>query len=391
MRGSNAVSGRIDEAVRAAGAAGDRFGRYQLLELIGKGGMAEVFLACSDGVEQFQPAFVIKRIRPDKSDSPKFVQMFCDEARISALLHHPNIVQVYDFGQIEGAYFMVMEHLRGKDLASVLRALRAQRAAMPASLAATITRDVARALHHAHNALLPDGEPCDIVHRDVTPSNIMLLWTGGVKILDFGIAKAAALARPEEAAARNAGKLPRLQGKLAYLSPEQIRGAEIDRRSDLFSLGVVLWEMIAGQRLFAGGDEVETMRNVLMQPIAPPSRRRGGIPAGLDAIVGRALAREPERRYQTAEEMAEELDELLIEMSTTAQAIPNLLHHLFGRDPDVARGEELSATISATGTAGLDLPLPAIVAPKVRPLGPRVLFALAAVAALAALALALLR
>jgi serine/threonine protein kinase len=388
MRGPNVVVGRVDHADPVGGTRGDPFGRYRLLDLIGKGGMAEVFLAVSHGLEPFQHTFVIKRIRPDKSDSPKFVQMFCDEARISALLHHPNIVQVYDFGQIDGAYFMVMEHLRGKDLASVLRALRAQRAAMPASLAATITRDVARALNHAHTALLPDGEPCDIVHRDVTPSNIMLLWAGGVKILDFGIAKAAALARPEEAAARNVGKLPRLQGKLAYLSPEQIRGAEVDRRSDLFSLGVVLWEMIAGQRLFAGSDEFETMRNVLMQPIAPPSRRRGGIPAGLDAVIARALARDPDRRYQTAEEMAEDLDELLLDMSTTAQAIPNLLRHLFGRDG--APGEEaLSAAISATGTAGLDLPTPApLVRPALRHLGPPALFVLAALAMLAAIALA---
>ena len=140
-------------------------------------------------------------------------------------------------------------------------------------------------------------------------------------------------------------------------------------------------------------DEFETMRNVLMQPIAPPSRRRGGIPAGLDAIIGRALARGPERRYQTAEEMADDLDELLIEMSTTAQAIPNLLHHLFGRDPNGARSEEtVSATISATGTAGIELPMPTgVVAPGKRPLGPRVLFALAALAVLAAIASALLR
>ncbi len=395
------MASRLDHVVVPVTAAGDQFGRYRLVELIGKGGMAEVFLAVSHGSttagaaegDGFQRTFVIKRIRPDRSDSPKFVQMFCDEARISALLHHPNIVQVYDFGQIEGAYFMAMEYLRGKDLASVLRALRAQRAAMPASLAATITRDVARALHHAHNALLPGGEPCDIVHRDVTPSNVMLLWTGGVKILDFGIAKAAALARPEEATARNAGKLPRLQGKLAYLSPEQIRGADVDRRSDLFSLGIVLWEMVAGQRLFAGADEYETMRNVLMQPIAPPSRRRGSIPAGLDAIVVRALAREPERRYQTAEEMADALDELLIEMSTSAQAIPHLLHHLFGRDPNPAETEEaLSATISATGTAGPDAPTPMpLVATRARRFGPLAFLVAAAVAVLATIAAALLR
>jgi eukaryotic-like serine/threonine-protein kinase len=397
------VASRVDPAaaVPSGAGTGDPFGRYRLVELIGKGGMAEVYLAISDGLAQFQRTFVIKRIRPDRSDSPKFVQMFCDEARISALLHHPNIVQVYDFGQIDGAYFMAMEHLRGKDLASVLRALRAQRATMPASLAATIVRDVARALHHAHTALMPDGEPCDIVHRDVTPSNIMLLWAGGVKILDFGIAKAAALARPSEAAPREAGKLPRLQGKLAYLSPEQIRGAEVDRRSDLFSLGVVLWEMVAGQRLFAGADEYETMRNVLMQAVAPPSRRRGGIPAGLDAVVAHALARERERRYQTADEMADDLDAVLREMSAAGQGITHLLHHLFGRDPkpggqSVGPDEAPSHTISATGTAGPDggTPLP-MTATHPRRFHRFALFALVAgaivAAAISALAATLLR
>ena len=381
------MASRLEPVAPTKNPAGDRFGRYRLLDLIGKGGMAEVFLAVSHGIEGLQRTFVIKRIRPDRSDSPKFVQMFCDEARISALLHHPNIVQVYDFGQIDGAYFMVMEYLRGKDLASVLRALRAQRAAMPASLAATIARDVARALHHAHNALLPDGQPCAIVHRDVTPSNIMLLWAGGVKILDFGIAQAVERARPSGAAARNAGKLPRLQGKLAYLSPEQIRGAEVDRRSDLFSLGVVLWEMVAGQRLFAGADEFETMRNVLMQPIAPPSRRRGSIPAGLDAVVTRALAREPERRYQTAEEMADDLDRLLLEMSTAGQAIPNLLRHVFGRDPGAPR----LATSSAPATVAEMTTPSSLVVRSASRFPPFALVAAATVALVAAIAAALLR
>src|SRR3954469_1111615 len=195
---------------------GDHFGRFQLLERIGKGGMAEVFRAVAHGVKGFERMFVVKRIRPDRSDSPKFVQMFCEEARISALLHHPNIVQVYDFGHIDGAYFMVMEHLDGKDLSSVMRAIRARNGAVPPSLAVFIAREIARALHHAHTLQLPDGASSGVVHRDVTPSNIMLLKAGGVKILDFGIAKAATLAHRPDAA----GKAPRLAGKLAYLSPE---------------------------------------------------------------------------------------------------------------------------------------------------------------------------
>jgi eukaryotic-like serine/threonine-protein kinase len=282
------------------------------------------------------------------------VNMFCEEARISALLHHPNIVQVYDFGHIDGAYFMVMEYLRGKDLSTVMRALRKRGGAMPPSVAAFVGREIARALHHAHTIDLPDGMPGGIVHRDVTPSNIMLLQAGGVKILDFGIAKAAALAQPKD----SGGRPPRLAGKLSYLSPEQVRGTAVDHRSDIFSLGVVLWEMVAGQRLFAGENEADTLHNVLMQPIAEPSRRRDGVPATLDAIIARALERDAARRYETAEVFANELDRFLVEAPAADQAIPKLLEELAAGSvappkPTVPTvpSEVPSATYFATGTA----------------------------------------
>ena len=314
---------------------GDHFGRYQLLERIGKGGMAEVFRAVAQGAQGFEREFVVKRIRPDKSDSPKFVQMFCEEARLSALLNHPNIVQVYDFGHIDGAYFMVMEHLVGKDLSTVMRAVRARQGAVPPSVAVYVAREAARALHHAHTLVLPDGRAGGVVHRDVTPSNLMLLKAGGVKILDFGIAKAAALARRPD----TTGKTPRLAGKLAYLSPELVRGTPVDHRTDIFSLGVVLWEMVAGQRLFAGATDSDTLHNVLMQPIPEPSRRRDGIPAVLDAIVARALERDASRRHETAEQFANELDRFLVEMPMGDQAIPQMLEELFSAAPPPKRDE----------------------------------------------------
>jgi serine/threonine protein kinase len=312
----------------ASPVGGARFGRYRLIDRVGKGGMAEVFRAVADGPRELQPVFVIKRIRPDRSDSPKFVQMFCDEARISALLRHPNIVQIYDFGQIEGAYFMAMEYLRGKDLETVMRTLRAARAAISPALAAVVAREAARALHHAHTATLPGGLPGGIVHRDVTPSNIMLLWNGGVKILDFGIAKAASEARTRD------GQPPKLEGKLAYLSPELVRGGQIDRRSDVFSLGIVCWEMVAGAGLFTGSTEYETMRNVLVQPIAAPSRGRPGVPAALDAIVARALERDPAHRYQTAADMADDLDRFLAAASSSGESVSQLLRGLYGPEPN---------------------------------------------------------
>jgi serine/threonine-protein kinase len=304
-----------------------RYGRYRLIEQIGKGGMAEVFRAVSEGLEGFRRIFVIKRIRPEKSDSSEFVQMFCDEARICALLNHPNIVQVYDFGQIAGSYFMAMEYLHGKDLSTVMRALRAVQKAVPPSLAAAVARHVAVGLHHAHTAHMPDGAPGQIVHRDVTPSNIMLLWTGGVKILDFGIAKAAAMARQVDTQAG------RVRGKLAYLAPEQVRGDDIDGRSDVFALGVVLWEMLTGQRLFTGENEFQTMRNVLSGPVPGPSTIRTEVPAALDVIVGRSLERDLARRYPSAQAMADALDLHLREAPCPSQAGPELLEELFGEDP----------------------------------------------------------
>jgi serine/threonine protein kinase len=334
---------------------GDHFGRYQLLDRIGTGGMAEVFRAIAQGVQGFEREFVIKRIRPDKSDSPNFVEMFCEEARISALLNHPNIAQVYDFGQADGAYFMVMEHLVGANLSTVMRALRARDGAMPPSVAVYVAREAARALHYAHTLVLPDGTSGGVVHRDVTPSNIMLLKAGGVKILDFGIAKAAAAARPSD------GGRPRLAGKLSYLSPELVRGLAVDHRSDIFSLGIVLWEMVAGQRLFTGATDGETLENVLMRPIAEPSRRRDGVPAALDAMVARALERDPANRFASAEEFANELDRFLVEMPVADQAIPNLLAELASAAPPKpadAVGDPAGA-FTTTGSASETRPRPA--------------------------------
>jgi serine/threonine-protein kinase len=343
------VASSIDKVPKTPAAPGTPgpFGHYQLLELIGKGGMAEVFRAAAPGIDGFDDGFVVKRIRPDKSDSPKFVQAFCEEARITALLRHPNIVQVYDFGQIDGAYFMAMEYLRGKDLSTVMRAARARRGALPPALAVFVAREIALALHHAHTLRLPDGTAAGIVHRDVTPSNIMLLQAGGVKILDFGIARAVAVARPQEAG----DKRPRLAGKLAYVSPELVRGAAVDHRSDVFSLGVVLWEMVAGQRLFAADSEADTLRNVLLQPIAEASRRRDDIPAKLDAIIARALEREPADRYQTAAEFAAELDKFLADAPIGPSAIPDLLADLFSAQAKQAEADDRpSATYFTSGT-----------------------------------------
>jgi serine/threonine protein kinase len=307
----------------------ERFGRYYLLERIGEGGMAEVYRTVTHGTEGFRRIFVIKRILDDKSRSPEFIRMFCDEARICALLHHPNIVQVYDFGHVNGSYFLAMEYLAGRDLRLAMRALRASKRAVPPSLAAFIAQQVALGLNYAHALRDSSGRPLGIVHRDVTPSNIMLLNAGAVKILDFGIAKVSSTAPPPESQPN--GRAP-LQGKLAYLSPEQARAEPLDGRSDIFALGVTLWEMLTGKRLFAGSTDLETLRNVLRKPLEPPSTARAEVPAELDRVVLHALARDRELRYGTGEEMANDLDQFLRDARYERRSLQRFLVELFGAE-----------------------------------------------------------
>jgi serine/threonine-protein kinase len=293
--------------------------------------MAEVFRAIAHGVEGFKRVFVVKRIHKDKSAVPALREMFIHEARLSALLNHPNIVQVYDFGILDGCYFISMEYLRGKDLLLVLRQLRAREQAMPPSLAAYVARDVAAGLGYAHALTATGGKALEIVHRDVSPSNIMLLRTGGVKLLDFGIAKTASLLGDGGSGQQSGSGL--IKGKLSYLSPEQVRNEPVDARSDIFSLGVVLWECLTGKRLFFDRADYHTMNNVLERPIPPPSTQRAGVPAALDFIVMRALEREPDHRYQSAQTLAQDLDHFLVESRFTAAAVPRLLDDLFGPAP----------------------------------------------------------
>jgi serine/threonine protein kinase len=324
------------------------FGRYVLTERIGSGGMAEIFRAVTVGTEGFRRVLVVKRIRKSLDASSEFLRMFFDEAKISALLNHPYIVQIYDFGQIDGAYFLAMEHVDGRDLGNVLRRLKAAGTQLHPSTAALIASQVAQGLHHAHTLQSADGQPFNIVHRDVNPSNVMLLRTGIVKILDFGIAKASA------AAGKAQTRASVIKGKLGYLSPEQARCELLDGRSDVFSLGATLWEMLTGDKLFSGVTDFERIRNVLEAPIAPPSKFRDGIPPALDRIVMRALDRDLARRYRSAEEMGEELEEYLRRSPPESQSIKRLIGHIYDND-DVRNTATLPAAmptaITVAGTA----------------------------------------
>jgi serine/threonine protein kinase len=300
------------------------YGRFLLLDRIGQGGMADIYRAVAQRSEGFRRTFVVKRIRPEKSSSSEFIRMFCEEARISAMLNHPNIVQVYDFGSIGGSYFLAMEYLPGRDLSSTMRRLRARSLAMEPALAAFIAGQVGHGLDHAHGQKDASGALIGVVHRDVTPSNIMLLSEGGVKILDFGIAVGGYSPHREKT------REGMVRGKLSYLSPEQVRCEKVDGRADIFALGIVLWEMLTGTRLFAAMSEFETMRNVLELPVPPPSTMKAAVPPALDRIVAKALMRDRQLRYQTAGEMASDLEAFLEAAPFSSRAVPKLLSELFG-------------------------------------------------------------
>ena len=273
----------------------ESFGKYYLIDKVAVGGMAEVFRAKSFSEGGFEKLLVIKRILGHLSDNRDFVDMFIDEAKISVLLQQPNIVQVYDFGQLRENYFIAMEFVDGKDVKGILRKLAARRKLMPVEFAVYIAHETCKGLDYAHKKTNLKGEPLGIIHRDMSPSNILVSYTGEVKIADFGIAKA-------QISAYNT-KDGVLKGKFEYMSPEQASGADIDHRSDLFSLGIILHEMLTGRRLFKTDSEIKTLEKIKAVDIKEPSAINPNVPARLDEITMRALSRDPAVRYADAKEM----------------------------------------------------------------------------------------
>jgi eukaryotic-like serine/threonine-protein kinase len=280
--------------------------KYRLTQKIGSGGMAEVFRATGEGPEGFERTFVVKRILPRLTEAPEFVGMFVDEAKISARLLHPNIVQVFEFAYQDGGYYIVMEPVDGVDMGHLLRKLERRGAVAPAAFAAEVGRQACRGLAFAHGLTSPEGKPYGIVHRDVTPPNIMVAWNGAVKILDFGIARAVQELRTSQTEAGI------VKGKMSYIAPEMLQGQPADARSDLFSLGVVLHELLCGRRLFAGETDLETLKLVGEMPIPRPSSRNPEVKPAFDEVIMRALARDPAKRYQSADEMSQDLERLVL-------------------------------------------------------------------------------
>jgi len=290
------------------------FGRYRLLERLGEGGMAEVFKAKSYGVEGFEKILVIKRILPELARSQDFVDMFIHEAKLSVRLSHANIVQVFDLGRAPAAepggvrsgdaYYIAMEYVHGLDLASVLARARRQQLALPVPMGAYVAAEIAKGLDHAHRRRDEQSRPLGIVHRDVSPQNILVSFEGEVKVTDFGIAKARGVL---EQSGQEDTRVGRLQGKFGYMSPEQASGQAVDARSDIFSLGTLLYECVAGVNPFSAPTTYETLRRVQACECPPPELLRPEVPSELVAIVKTAMARLPADRYQDAGRMYEAL------------------------------------------------------------------------------------
>ncbi|MCP3062119.1 protein kinase [Myxococcus sp. K38C18041901] len=341
----------------------ETFGRYELLRKIAIGGMGAVYLARQKGPVGFQKLLVVKRLLPHLSEDDEFIEMFLDEGRIAAHLNHPNIAQIYDLGDVDGQYFIAMEYVHGEAVGPLGLRAQQRKLTIPLGLKCRIIADAAAGLDAAHNARSPSGRKLALIHRDVSPQNVLVGYNGGVKLIDFGVAKAS-------------GKFSQtvvgtIKGKHAYMSPEQARGEPLDHRSDIFGLGTVFYELLTHQRLFKRDTEIATLKAVVGTKIVPPSEVMPDIPKELDAIVLKALARKREERFASAGEVQLALDEFLVQQKLHATpahlaafmqdtyseeleeerlaAEPTVIHY----DPRLAARQQAAAAAAAAGdTAG---------------------------------------
>jgi serine/threonine-protein kinase len=302
-----------------------RFGKYTLIRKLATGGMAELFLAIQKSVAGFEKLIVIKRILPAMNNDKAFIEMLLHEARVAATLSHPNIVQTFDVGQVDGTYFIAMEHVHGEDLRSIVRQMKRKGVVeFPLEHALSIILGMCAGLAYAHEKRDLDGTALNIVHRDISPQNTVVTFSGDVKIVDFGIAKS-------DSKGGEGTKSGKLKGKVPYMSPEQARGELLDSRSDIFAVGVMLFELTTGKRLFKGPSEYETLKLICERDYPLPSQVRPGYPPELEAIVMRALAKDPAQRFQTARAMQGALEEFVrrerIAVSTIA--LSHFMHGLF--------------------------------------------------------------
>ena len=287
-------------------------GKYKLLRLIASGGMAEVYLARQAGAAGFEKLVCLKRILPHLARDRQFVEMFLNEARLAARLDHPNIVSIYDLGEANGNYFIAMEFIDGPSLRAVAKRARERGERLPIAEVVKIVSMAAGGLHYAHDLADAEGRPLGLVHRDISPDNILVHRNGMAKVVDFGIAKAANSSGRTRTGA--------LKGKVAYMPPEQLRGDPLDRRADVFALGVVLYEMVAGRRPWEGDSDVSLIGQIMTQEPKPLSTLRSDAPAGLTAVLDRALAKDRESRYSSCHDLQADLEALLVSLGKTITA-----------------------------------------------------------------------
>jgi hypothetical protein len=312
--------------------------KYEILRPLAEGGMAELHLARAHASEQPGRLMVVKRLHPRLAINPEFVRMFLDEARIASTLRHRNVVEVYEIGEDAEQYYIAMEHLHGHDLRDAMVRMIGRHARLTIEQSLTIARAVAAGLHYTHERTGPDGKLLGIVHRDVSPHNVILTYDGDVKIVDFGVAKASTqLSRTRTGV---------LKGKVAYMAPEQATGQPLDRRSDVFCIGILLWEMTTGRWLFRRRTELETMNAVVESRPPRPSRLVSDVPRDLERLVMKTLARSRDARWATAGELVDAIDELARRRRLTlaAPAVSALMATAFADELAAWRAAQSSGT-----------------------------------------------
>jgi serine/threonine protein kinase len=311
------------------------FGRYALLDKIGSGGMAEIYRAKTFGAAGFEKEFAIKLILPSLVDDTEFVEMFINEAKIAVSLYHANIVQVFDLGELEGQYYIAMEFVNGMDLLDVLARCAQLDLKIPLDIVLFITMEALKGLDFAHRARNAYGEELNIIHRDVSPSNVLISYAGDVKIGDFGVAKAAIQ--------RNLTETGTLKGKVGYMSPEQVIGEEIDARSDIFSAGIVFFEALSMSRLFVGSSDLDVMLRVRDADIGTSLKKVGPMPDQLEQIVRKALSRHREERFQSAGEFYQALVDFCYQhrIKVTGTDLSNFMRRLFADEIEKDKNRRL--------------------------------------------------
>ncbi|HEV7763445.1 MAG TPA: TonB family protein [Thermoanaerobaculia bacterium] len=341
-------------------AEGTKFGQYALIEKIATGGMAEVWKARMRGVEGFQKTVAIKKILPHLSDNQDFIEMFVDEAKLAAQLNHNNIIHIYDLGKIQSSYYIAMEYIDGFDLKAILRRGQERDHSMTVELALFIASKLASALDYAHRKKDFEEKEMGLVHRDVSPQNVLVSQEGDIKLCDFGIAKAASKASHTQAGA--------LKGKLQYMSPEQAWGRHIDRRSDIFALATVLFEMLTNRKLFTGDNELSILEQVREARVQPPSLYNEEVTPDIDKIVIKALQKDPANRYQTAGEMARDLDAILYSFrpTPTSADLAIYMHRLSSPDAVFDEPAPSSIPMDVPPPPTVIAPIPVLATPPAR-------------------------